>query len=285
MQRYSFDHITRAGVIMLIVMCVMGAVGTGLFIWFSSEPSHKLMGFVPFIVGLIVVAGWLFLYYLRMHDSIVVTEAGLSYEPASGHPRAVPWHRIAKLVPHSLRGRYDVLDEHDRCLMYIYYDLENFIQLDARLREHFRQRSPDGRTTFTLYRAGSKFIFSISVLIGMGLILQYVILQTGPPDLRAVVLMPLSVFFIWQGLYGTVERIVILNEGLLIEYWRRTMPIPFSTIQGVTLQEGTLSIQRRGQKSFTLQSRWAHPLMPALQNAIETAWKQAVSSNEPGPTI
>jgi hypothetical protein len=278
MQRYSFDHMTRASVIMLIVMCLMGAVGASLFMWFSSEPSQKPKIFILFIVGLIIVAGWLVLYYLRMHDSIVVTEAGLTYEPASGQPRVVPWHQIAKLVPHSLRGRYDVLDEQDRCLMYIYYDLENFIQLDTRLREHFKQRSPDGRTTFTLYRAGSKIIFSVAFCMGMGLILFLFILQTRALDLRAVVLMPLSAFFIWQGLYGTVERILITNEGLLIEYWRRTMSIPFSTIQGVTLQEGALSVQRRDQKPFTVQSKWAHPLMPLLQKAIETAWKQAVSS-------
>lgn len=270
---------TRAGVIMLIVMCLMGTVGLSLFVWFSSEPNHKLMIFIPFIVGLIVVAGWLVLYYLRMHDSIVVTETGLTYEPASGQPRVVHWQQIAKLVPHSLRGRYDVLDEHGRCLMYIYYDLKNFLKLDDRLREHFRQRSPDGRTTFTIHRAGSKIVCSIGVFICVGLILQYVILQTRPPDLRAVVLMPLSVFFIWWGLYRTIERIVIVNKGLLIEYWRRTTPIPFSTIQGVTLQEGTLSIHRRAQRSITLQSKWAHPLLPILQKAIETAWKQAVSSN------
>lgn len=281
MQRYSFDHITRAGVIMLIVMCVMGAVGISLFMWFSSEPRNKLMGFIPFIVGSIFVAGWLVLYYLRMHDSIVVTETGLTYEPAWGQPRAVPWHQIAKLVPHTLRGRYDVLDEHGRCLMYIYYDLENFLQLDARLREHFRQRSPDGRITFNLHRAGSKSIFSISVFAVVVLFLNLFIPQPKELAFRAVVLMSLFVFFIWYGLYGTPERIVIVNEGLLIEYWRRTTPIPFNTIQGVTLQEGTLSIQRRGQKSFTLQSKWAHPLMPTLQKAIETAWKQAVSSNEP----
>ena len=272
MQRYSFDHITRAGVIMLIVMCFMGAVGASLFMWFSSEPSHKLRIFIPFIVGLIVVAGWLVLYYLRMPDSIVVTEAGLTYEPASGQPRIAPWHQIAKLVPHSLRGRYDVLDEHDHCLMYIYYDLENFIQLDTRLREHFRQRSPDGRTTFTLHRAGSKIVFSVGFFICIVLILFLFILQTRELDIRTVVLMPLAAFFIWQGLYGTVERIVITNEGLLIEYWRRTMSIPFSTIQGVTLQEGTLSVQRRNQKSFTLQSKWAHPLMPILHEAIKAAW-------------
>jgi hypothetical protein len=35
MQSYSFDHMNRASVIMLIVMCVMGAVGASLFIWFS----------------------------------------------------------------------------------------------------------------------------------------------------------------------------------------------------------------------------------------------------------
>lgn len=78
------------------------------------------MIFIPFIVGFIVAAGWLVLYYLRMHDSIVVTDAGLTYEPASGQPRVVPWQQIAKIASHSLRRRYDVLDEHDRCLMYIY---------------------------------------------------------------------------------------------------------------------------------------------------------------------
>lgn len=119
MQRYSFGHITRAGVIMLIVMCLMGVVGASLFMWFSSEPSHKLIIFIPIITGLLVVAGWLILYYLRMHDSIVVTEAELAYEPASGQPLIVPWHRIAQLMPHSLRGRYDVLDEQGCCLMYI----------------------------------------------------------------------------------------------------------------------------------------------------------------------
>lgn len=278
MQRYSFNHMTRASVIMLIVMCLMGAVGASLFMWFSPEPSHKLMIFIPFIVGLIVVAGWLVLYYLRMHDSIVVTQAGLTYEPVSGQPLVIPWHQIDKLVSHSLRGRYDVLDEHDRCLMYIYYDLENFLELDTRLREHFRQGSSDGRTTFTIHRAGSKIVFSVGVFIGVGLILSLFILQTRELDFRAVVLIPLSIFLIWWGLYGTVERIVITNEGLLIEYWRRTTLILFNTIQDVTLQEGTLSIHRRGQKSFTLQSKWAHPLMPILQKAIETAWKQAGSS-------
>jgi len=280
MQRFSFHHMTRASVIMLIVMCLMGAVGASLFMWFSSEPSHKLRGFIPFSIGLFVVAAWLVLYYLRMHDSIVVTEAGLTYEPASGQPLAVPWHQIAKLVPHSLRGRYDVLDEHDRRLMSIYYDLENFLELDNTLREHFRRRAPDGRTTFNLHRAGSKIIFSLAFVIGMGLILFLFILQTTVLDIRAVVLMALSAFFIWQSLYGTVERIVIVHKGLLIEYWRRTTPIPFNTIQSVTLQEGTLSIQRQGQKTFTLQSKWAHPMMPTLQKAIETAWKQAVSSGE-----
>lgn len=281
MQRYSFDHMTRASVIMLIVMCLVGAVGASLFMWFSPEPSHKLMGFIPFIVGLIVVAAWLVLYYLRMHDSIVVTDAGLTYEPASGQPLAVTWHQIVKLVPHSLRGRYDVLDEHGRCLMYIYYDLDGFLELDTKLREHFQQRSPDGRNTFTIHRAGSKIVFTIGVFMGMGLILQYLILQAQAPDFRAVLLIPLSAFCVWWGLYGTVERIVIVNKGLLIEYWRRTTAIPFSTIQGVTLQEGTLSIHRRDQKSFTLQSKWAHPLMPTLQKAIETAWKQTVSPNGP----
>ena len=275
MQRYSFDHMTRASVIMLIVMCLMGAVGASLFMWFSSEPSNKLMIFVPFIVGLIVVAGWLVLYYLRLHDSIVVTEAGLTYEPASGQPLVVPWHRITKLVSHSLRGRYDVLDEHDRCLMYIYYDLENFLQLDDRLREHFRQRSPDGRTTFTLHRAGSKIVFSVGAV---GLILFLFILQTRELDFRAVVFTFMFALLIWWGLYGTVERIVITNEGLLIEYWKRATLIPFKTIQGVTLQDGDLSIHHASQKSFTLRSRGSNPLMTTLQKAIEVAWEQAVSS-------
>lgn len=276
MQRYSFDHMTRASVIMLIVMCMMGAVGTGLFMWFSSEPNYKLRIFIPFIVGLIVVAGWLVLYYLRMHDSIVVTETGLTYEPASGQSLVVPWHQIAKLVSHSLRGRYDVLNEHDQCLMYIYYDLENFLQLDARLREHFRQRSPDGRTTFTLHRAGSKIVFTVGVC-GVVLFLATLIFPTRGLDLRGVLLTCASPLFIWWGLYGTVERIVITKGGLLIEYWKRATSIPFSTIQGVTLQNGDLSVQRVGQKSFKVSSR-SGELMTILQKAIEAAWKQAASS-------
>ena len=92
---------------MLIVLCL---IATSLLMWVGSEASHNLMGLIPFIIGLLVVAGWLVLFYLRMHDSIVVTEDGLTYEPASGQPRVVPWHQIAKLAPHSLRGRYDVLD-------------------------------------------------------------------------------------------------------------------------------------------------------------------------------
>lgn len=163
-------------------------------------------------------------------------------------------------------------------MSYVYLlDLENFLQLDTRLREHFRQRSPDGRTTFTLHGAGSKIIFSVGVFIGVGLILFLFILQTRELDFRAVALTLISVLCIWGGLYGTVERIVITNEGLLIEYWRRTTLIPFNTIQGVTLQDGDLSVERAGQKSFTLRSRGGE-LMTILQKAIEAAWKQAVSS-------
>ncbi|MDH5740671.1 MAG: hypothetical protein OEY77_10145 [Nitrospira sp.] len=280
MQRYSFDHITRAGVIMLIVMCLMGVVGASLFIWFSSEPSHKLIIFIPIIIGLIVVAGWLVLYHLRMHDSIVVTDAGLTYEPASGQPQVVPWHQITTLVPHSLRGRYDVLDEHNRCVMYVYYDLENFLELDARLREHFRQRSPDGRTTFTIHRAGSKIAFTVGVCCALPF-LSTLVFPANELDLMGIVLTCASPPVISWRLYGTVEQIVITNVGLLIEYWKRTALVPFSAIQGVTLQDGTLSIHRRDQKLFTLQSKWAHPLMPILQKAIETAWKQAMSRQKP----
>ncbi len=277
MQRYSFDHITRAGVIMLIVMCLMGVVGASLFMWFSSEPSHKLIIFIPIIIGLIVVAGWLVLYYLRMHDSIVVTEAGLTYEPASGQPLVAPWHQIAKLVSHSLRGRYDVLDEQDRCLMHIYYDLENFLQLDARLREHFRQRSPDGRTTFTLHRAGSKMIFTIGIFSCVVGVLSFLTFQTKGLDLRGALLALASPVLIWWGLYRTVERIMITNEGLLIECWRRTTVIPFNIIHGVTLQGIALSIHRIGLKPITFRSRDVNQ-MSMLLNAIESAWKQAMSS-------
>lgn len=280
MQRYSFDHITRAGVVMLIVLCLMGVVGASFVMWFSSEPSHERMKLIPIIVGMIVVAGWLALYYLRMHDSIVVTDVGLTYEPASGQPQVVPWHQIATLAPHSLRGRYDVLDEHNRCVMYVYYDLENFHELDARLREHFRQRAPDGRTTFTIHRAGSKIVFTVGVCCALPFLSTFVF-QARELDLMGIFLTCASPLGIWWGLYGTVERIVVTKGGLLIEYWKRTKMIPFSIIQGVTVQGITLSIHRRDQKLFTLQSKWAHPLMPILQKAIETAWKQAMSSQNP----
>lgn len=238
---------------MLIVFCCMAGIGFGLFAYYMAEPREGLP-FIPVILGLLVVIWWLIQYYSHMHDSIIVTEAALTYEPSTGQPLVVPWHQITSLAPHSLRGRYDVLDEHGHCLMYIPYDLENFLQLDSRLREHLKQKSPDGRTTFTIHRAGSKIVFAIGVSCVV-LFLATLMFPTKGLDLRGVVVSCISPLLIWWGLFGTVERIVITKGGLLIEYWKRVKPIPFNTIQGVMLRDGDLSIQRAGLKSFKLRSR------------------------------
>lgn len=158
-----------------------------------------------------------------------------------------------------------------------HYDLDNFLQLDARLREHLRQKSPDGRITFTLHRAGSKMIFTIGIFSCVVGVLSLLTFQTKGLDLRGALLALASPVLVWWGLYGTIERIVIINEGLLIKYWKRTTMIPFNIIQGMTVQGIALSIHRMGQKSITLRSRDVNQ-MSILQSAIESAWKQAMSS-------
>lgn len=280
MQRYSFSPMTRAGVMILIAFFSIMAIGLALFVWLSSEPINARIGLIPHIFVLMILVVWLIWYYIHMYDSVVVTEAGLTYELASGQPIVISWNQIDTLVSHSLRRRYDVRDDHGRCLMRICFDLDNFAQLDARLREHLRTMTPDGRTTFNIHSAGSKpIVTTCSVL----LVLSLFIFSIKGADLRTIVWSFLSGLGIGWGLYGRVERIVITKEGVVVEYWRRKTFIPFSTVQGVTLQNDyvpgawrNLSIQRTGQRAFSVKCTSEEA--PILQGAIETAWKQKISS-------
>ena len=281
MQTFGFSPGTRAVTMVGIVFLVLSAIGIALF-FMSAPDSTKGRNGLALVVapfGLFIVFSIRF--YRRMKDQVLASDQGLTYQPFSGKAVSVTWDKITGMRPHDLRRRYDVLGPHGDCIMRLSYELDQFEQLDAIIREHFKKRSSDGRTTFIKkYSAGGKTLVAASCGI---LIFSLLDLWLKGVNLKDLFLTFLSGGGITLGLYFVVERLVVTREGVIIQYLRRNTIIPFSTIQRLSFQgesassqSCTIDIDRLHQKPYRLG--WQGAEAPMLCQAIETAWKQSTST-------
>ena len=216
-----------------------------------------------------------------MYDCVVVTKEGLIYEPARGTSVMLPWEQVVGFVPNGWIRRYDVTDRQGRCRMQISYDLDNFPELDATLREHLRKFSATGSmiSWFTKTAGGQTF-----VILGAG-ILALSILGLWFRGLNAASLycMAISVGIIPYGFYYRIEKVTVTDDGLIIHYWKRQVVIPYGTIKKLSLQEDylpgawrTIYIERLGCRP--LKITWLADEAAAFYQSMETAWKGATSS-------
>jgi hypothetical protein len=281
-RRYVFSFGTRVLIIVGIVFFSIMVLGGLLSVWFSDKPIHENMGFILNLLIGCILPGLFIRWYLGMRDSVLVTEQALIYESANGSSITVPWEQIVGLVPHSLRRRYDVLDSQGHCRMHISYELENFLELDATLREHLQKSSFNGRTTWFVKSSGTQFIVAVSA--GLFALSMLVLWRRGI-EFGAVILAALSIVGMVWGFYFQIETVTVSEEGILLDYWKRKTTIPYATIKNLNLQDdyipGTwkfICVERPGHKQMKI--KWEYAEATSLYQAMETAWKGAVSSSQ-----
>jgi len=211
-----------------------------------------------------------------MHDVISTTETGLIYESASGRSSSVPWEQIASLVVNCKRRRYNLLNTHGQHLMHISFDLKNFGQLDEQLREHLASKYPD---TFIIFSNGGKILLALCFFPIAGFL--HLFWVYGINISLFVFVLAYALLVVGYSFYGLVEQVQITHEGVLINYWKRQVLIPFNAIQGVVIRKRLVVVDNRnvcihrvGQRTLKIPYDSVHA--PMLHKAVEAAWKRAV---------
>lgn len=277
MRIFGFHPSERGFAILGIILLAQLAIGLTLFTIYGSDEESFGFILVPFSALFILVIVASIRVYRRAKDQVLVSTQGLTYVPFLGQPINIPWDKITGVRPHEMYRRYDVLGTQGECVMKLSYELDQFEQLDAILREHLAKRSTDGRMTFISRSVGGKAL--IAAFCGL-LIISFLSLWFNGMNLKVLWGMFLSGGCIVWELYR-VRRLVISRDEIIAEYlwWHRT--IPFSVIQRVSYGDGYLAgnvlcIDRLHQKPFRVE--WASGDAPRLLQAIETAWKQSTAA-------
>jgi hypothetical protein len=277
-RRYSVSPLQQGAVIVGIVVLAALVLGVLTFVWSSDNPMHEATGFTLPFLGLCYFLHYLGRFYARIYDCVLATEQALIYEPAKGMPVTLPWEEVVGLAPDGWNRRYDVLDRQGRCRMKISYDLDNFPELDATLREHLQNFSATASTTtwFTKTAGGQTFFTLGAGILALSMLGLY--LRGQNP--ASLVCMVISVGFIPYGLYYRIEKVTVTGEGLIIHYWKRNRTISYTAIKKLSMQDEyipgawrTICLERFGHRPMKIE--WIADEAMSFYQAMEAAWKQA----------
>ena len=277
-RRYTFSSGTRASAIVCIASLLLFTVFPCWLIWWSDEPRHAIIG-SPVLIGLCISIVWAIRFYTRIYDSVLLTAQALVYESTKGTSVTVPWEQIVGLVPHSVRRRYDVLDARGACRMQISYELDNFAELEATLRNHLQKSSPNGTMTWFAKPAGGRVI--VAICGGVLALLMFGLWFDGMNSKSLFVAALLVVGMAW-GSFFRIEKVIIGKEGILLGYWKRKIAIPYASIKNLNLQEDYLPgawrdirIERFDYRPTKIE--WLADEAASLHQDMEAAWKAATS--------
>jgi len=265
------------GGIVLISAAVLAVL---FFILTSDKPMDEAARFTLHFLGLCYFLHYMCRFYARMYDCVLVTEQALLYEPAKGTCVTLPWEEVVGLVPYGWNRRYDVIDGQGRCRMQISYDLDNFPELDAILREHLQNCFATESTTWFAKTAGGQTF----VAIGGGILALSILgLWFRGPNAASLFCLAISVGTIPYGLYYRIEKVVITEAGLIVHYWKRQVAIPYATIKRLSLPEDyipgawrTICLEIVGRRPMKIE--WVADEAISFYQAMETAWKCAIST-------
>ena len=164
MSIYGFSPGTRAVVVLLMAMVGLPLVGILLYLFLGS-PSTKV-NFALLLLSVLVLIPLVSMlrFYSRTRDHITASEEGLTYHPHTGNPFSISWSQVADLRPHTLRNRYDIVDHQGQRLLTISYELEKIDHLDAIIRKHLQNATPDKHLTYHVKRPGGTIMLWLLAL-------------------------------------------------------------------------------------------------------------------------
>jgi hypothetical protein len=210
----------------------------------TDHPNPRGLVVTLFFILMFALAGLYSLRFgLKCDDCIETSAEGIKYISKRGKSTLLRWQDISSIKERIQRQRLVLYDNFGNRAMNLEYQLDNFNELRAIIQEktpHLHIRNAQIKLFHTSYcKLPVNIIGFLGIFMFLGLgYLTYRDDQIGVAKIFcAFALFEAIVFF--MSLLTTIQKIEIKNKEVILKYFLRQRPLPYSRIDNIQLQNAS----------------------------------------------